>query len=148
MKQIFLIIAAALFSLVGCSSDNKDELDGLGDDMKISSDNVVLETSKENGIYINVPKEGATFYLQVDNYEVWWVSSVSEKVSQNGDFKLSYQAGRDKNVYKKGWYSVEVLANKAKCVIDENTSTESRTAKMEMSVGNVFKPIYIIQPAQ
>lgn len=148
MKKIFFMIVAALFSFVSCSSDNKGELDGLWDDMKISSENVVLDSSKENGIFINVPKEGAVFSLQVDNYDVWWVSSVSEKISQNGDFKLAFQAGRDKKVCKKGWYSVEADSNKAKCVIDENTSAEPRTIKMEMSVGDAFKAIYIVQPAQ
>ena len=148
MKKVLLLMFAALFTWASCSSDNKGELDGNWDEMKISAENVLLDTSKNEGVFINVSKEGPNFYLQVDNYNGWWVSSVSEKTTENGNFKLAYQAGRDKKVYKQDWYNVEIDANKAKCVIGENNLMESRTIKMVMTVGDAFKTIYIVQAAK
>lgn len=82
MKKVLLLMFAALFTWASCSNDNKGELDGNWDEMKISAENVLLDTSKNEGVFINVSKEGANFSLQVDNYNGWWVSSVSEKTTE------------------------------------------------------------------
>lgn len=145
MKQFFLMIFAAIMSMTSCSSDdNKGIMDGLGDKMVVSAENVTLDTSKSDAIYINVPAEGISFTLQVNNYDEWWVSTVSVKTAANADYRLV----KNKKVYKKDWYQVDVNSNKAKCTISENPQSETRSMKLVMTVGDVFQTIYIVQAAK
>lgn len=152
MKKILLIVFAAMLSLVSCSSDNNDnkgEIDGLEDPMEISSKEVSLDTSKKEGIFINIPKSGETFSLQVNNYDDWWISSVSEKTDQSGDFKLNKQSRKsNRKVSKDGWYQVEVNSNKVECVISENDQAAPRTIQIVMTGGDVFQTFYIVQAAE
>lgn len=149
MKQFFLMIFAAIMSMTSCSSDdNKDFMVGLGDKMEVSAENVTLDTSKSDDIYINVPAEGKSFTLQVNNYDEWRVNTVSVKTADDADYKLAYQSGKNKEVYKKDWYQVDVNSNKAKCTISENPQSEARSMELVMTVGDVFQTIYIVQAAK
>lgn len=149
MKQFFLMIFAAIMSMTSCSSDdNKGIMDGLGDKMVVSAENVTLDTSKSDAIYINVPAEGKSFTLQVNNYDDWSVNTVSVKTADDAGYKLVYQSSKNKEVYKKDWYQVDVNFNKAKCTISENPLSEARSMELVMTVGDVFQTIYIVQAAK
>lgn len=152
MKKILLVMFATMLSLVSCSNDNNDnkgEIDGLCEPMEISSKEVSLDTSKKEGIFINIPKDGETFSLQVNNYDGWWLSSLSEKIGQNGEFKLNKQSRKNNpKLSKDGWYQVEVDSNKVKCVISENDQAAPRTILLVMTGGDIFQTFYIVQAAE
>lgn len=149
MKKILWVMFATILSLVSCSNDNKGDIDGLCEPMEISSKEVSLDTSKKEGIFINIPKGGESFSLQVNNYDDWWLSSLSEKFGQNGKFKLNKQSRKNNpKVSKDGWYQVEVGSNKVKCVISENDQAAPRTIQLVMTGGDIFQTFYIVQAAE
>lgn len=148
MKKIVLMLFAVLFSFASCSSDDDSSLVGKDEKMEISVENATLDNSKsEATLYVKVPATGNTFSLKVTNYADWWIRSVSVKEQSNESY-VSVPRTDNKKVSYKDWCNVTVTSNQAKCTISENTSSVPRSIKIEMTVGDVFETIYIVQEAK
>lgn len=145
IKKIMFILLSAMFSFSSCGSDDDSVLVGKGEKMEISAENVTLDNSKsEATLYIKVPASGNTFSLKVTNYDDWWIRSVSVK-ELSSDCYVPVPRTDNKKVSYKDWYNATVASNLMKCSISENTSFVPRSIKMEMTVGDVFESIYIVQ---
>lgn len=147
MKKIVLMLFAMLFSFSSCSSDDDPALVGKGEIMEISAENATLDNSKgEATLYIDVPAAESTFSLKVTNYDDWWIHSFSVKELSSNSYVLVPKIDNKKVSYK-DWFNAMVASNQLKCTISENISSVPRTIKMEMTVGDVFETIYIVQAA-
>ena len=91
-------------------------------------------------------RKESTFSLKVTNYDDWWIHSFSVKELSSNSYVLVPKIDNKKVSYK-DWFNAMVASNQLKCTISENISSVPRTIKMEMTVGDVFETIYIVQAA-
>lgn len=147
MKHILFILFTVLLSFNSCNSDNnEDNSDMLGNwkKMSLSAKNADIET-KDSCDYIYLSADELSFTLQVDNYKEWDICGINTQLTPTSEFKLAYYPNHGKNTFEENWYIFSTNSNQMSCTIFKNTSSETRTIKLEMSSGNVFETIYIVQ---
>lgn len=163
MKNIFYIAFAMMSLLCMSCSNNDEDVVGKWQSMNVTSTNVkteALEGDYEGSYVVNVPKEGSSFNLKVENYSQWWVSSIGIRSSE-GDISLkaadyetvyslfSANQGKKKENLEQydGWYKMQVSDNNVAISVPENQGTQKRTILLVMTAGDVFSHIYIEQAA-
>lgn len=138
------MIFAAMITLCSCNKDDKN-FTPVGDweAMIVSVENATFDASSKEDKVINVPSEGNHFTLKVTNYDDWWIQSINVKEISANKYKAIKV--RDNRYITSDWIGVEVISNQAKCNISANTSTIPRIIKLEMTAGDVFETIDIVQ---
>ena len=164
MEKTFLLTLALFGLMCMCScSSSEDDVVGKWQAMDVTSAEV--ETEALGGDYkgsyvINIPKEGLSFDLKVENYSQWWVSSIGIRSSE-GDISLktadyetvyslfSANQGKKKENLEQydGWYKIQTADNKVAISVPENQSRQNRTILLVMTAGDAFSHIYIEQAA-
>ena len=144
MKKILLMMFAVMLTLCSCSKEDKDSTSvGDCDTMVVSIENAVFDSSSKEDKVINVPCEGNSFTLKVTNYEDWWIYSINVKEAPTVNYK-GIEVKDSRNVTS-DWGGVKIVSNQAQCNISANASAQPRTIKLEMTAGDVFETIYIVQ---
>lgn len=144
MKKVLLMMFAVMMTLCSCSKEDKDSTSvGDWEEMVVSVENAKFDTSSADCKIVNIPSDENDFTLKVTNYDDWWIQSVNIKETSTNIYKAVKV--KDRHDVTCDWGSVNVVSNQARCYISANTSVESRTIKLEMTAGDVFETIYIVQ---
>lgn len=149
MKKSRILLAAILSMLMlnACGNDDdggENDMVGEWKAMDISADSVAVKDSS-NAHFVKVPADGASFTLSVDNYDGWYVSSLSVQPAAGAAYQLVYRINHGTWQPDTAWYDIDVLQNKAKCLIHKNQTSETRTLKLSMASGDIFADIYVVQ---
>ena len=146
MKKLFFALLACSLVFVSCKSSGGSVKDG--NDMEnvgrrpmgvwkamewTSNDKIEVDKSV---VKVEVPAAKNTVELTCNNYNRFWISSVSKKgVAENEKF-----------AYKGEYYSVRCDGNKLYVTFEANTAAE-RTVDIQIQAGDIFSRLQSNQKA-
>ena len=143
MKRIIFAIVSVVAIFTSCESI---VLDGGWDP---------IEVDKK---HVDFPSEGGQNTVSALNYTRWWISGAhGDKTQVDGHWEYtdyiyptsSVEGYVTYDILEGGWYHVQVpdkgKSNSIIITVDPNEGSESRTAIIEMTVGDAFTSISISQ---
>ena len=143
------ILSLCLLAIVSCGS--KEDPIGLWEPMKLTSKEVVIKNrngKKEQPYSVTISGSQTHFTLEVTNYSLWWVSSIQTKESPDSEEKYTYNITSgigEQKTFAHDWYTFTVKGNKVDCLINENKTDRQRTICLDMTAGDIFATINIVQ---
>lgn len=131
-----LLMASALLGFASCG--DKTDPDGLWDPMEWVADH------PGNPTKITAEAKGGTFAVTCTNYSRPWLEPY---VIVDGKKILAVEEGKewDYRHIKKDWYEIEVKGNTYWLTIEPNTTGRERTLDVQVTAGDIFDTINIVQ---
>lgn len=133
------VMASAFVFLTSCKG--KEDIDGEWDPIKMDRSELRFSA------------EGGTESVRTTNYSSWWIQYGYESSSWDGTqwnfVNMVYPPEGKFNSLDGGWYSAETgaddVSNTLSVTVSANVSGGSRSAVIEMSVGDAFGKVKIVQ---
>ena len=151
MKKFFILALTMMAVVLACqdvepndshSNEDPDHIVGDWDPMK-------LDRSKT----LSFPSSGGVDTILVVNYSCWWISFGHEGLDGHNNYinpVLPASSGDviTYDILEGGWYHAaleKVQSNTLVVTVDRNTTGEERKAFIEMTAGDIFETLILVQ---
>lgn len=108
----------------------------------------INDSTFHNRPVVHICRKGGSFKISVTNYRWWQICGVSIKKSERQNFFFLDDASwrlRHLQKHYPDWYDMKQKDTSLYVNVKANNTSHKRTIKIDVSVGDVFSAIYVVQ---